>query len=124
MSGLAATAAIQESTWSQRKKRACAPSSASSLIPTTLCPQSGIDFFMSESDPEHFTSRLIINTGGPIQKKALKTLKALPQPCRVLDRAELDAWDVDWWQYVDDPEGLQFQAREPQTPYPYQKDAV
>ena len=46
-----------------------------------------------------------------IQKNALKTLEASPKPCRVLDQAELDGWDVDWLQYVDDPEGLQFQAR-------------
>ena len=31
---------------------------------------------------------------------------------------------MDWWQYVNDPEGLQFQARDPYTPHPYQKDAV
>ena len=42
----------------------------------------------------------------------------------MLDRAELDAWDVDWWQYVNDPESLQFQTREPYTPHPYQKKAV
>ena len=67
-------------------------------------PKSGIDSFMSKSEPDHFTSRLIVNTGGPIQKNALKTLQASPKPCRVLDRAELDGWDVDWWQYVNDPE--------------------
>ena len=87
-------------------------------------PKKAIDSFMSKSEPDHFTSRLIINTGGPIQKNALKTLQASPKPCRVLDRAELDGWDVDWWQYVNDPEGLQFQARDPYTPHPYQKDAV
>ena len=42
----------------------------------------------------------------------------------MLDQAELDGWDVDWLQYVDDPEGLQFQAREPYTPHPYQKKAI
>ncbi len=87
-------------------------------------PKGGIDSFMSKSEPAHFTSRLIVNTGGPIQKNALKTLQASPKPCRVLDRAELDSWDVDWWQYVNDPESLHFQAREPYTPHPYQKDAV
>ena len=87
-------------------------------------PKKAIDSFMSASEPFHFTSRLIVNTGGPIQKNALKTLEASPKPCRVLDRAELDGWDVDWWQYVNDPESLQFQAREPYTPHPYQKDAV
>ena len=87
-------------------------------------PKKDIDSFMSASEPDRFTSRLIVNTGGPIQKNALKTLQASPKPCRVLDRAELDSWDVDWWQYVNNPESLQFQAREPYTPHPYQKDAV
>ena len=87
-------------------------------------PKGDIDSFMSASEPDHFTSRLIINTGGSIQKNALKTLEASPKPCRVLDQAELDGWDVDWLQYVDDPEGLQFQAREPYTPHPYQKKAI
>ena len=87
-------------------------------------PKGAIDSFMSESEPDHFTSRLIVNTGGPIQKNALKTLQASPKPCRVLDRAELDGWDVDWWQYVNDPEGLQFQARDPYTPHSYQKKAI
>ena len=92
--------------------------------PHNPVPKKDIDSFMSASEPSHFTSRLIVNTGGSIQKNALKTLQASPKPCRVLDKAELDGWDVDWWQYVDDPEGLQFQAREPYTPHPYQKDAV
>ena len=87
-------------------------------------PKKAIDSFMSASEPDRFTSRLIINTGGYIQKNALKTLEASPKPCRVLDKAELDGWDVDWLKYVDDPEGLQFQAREPYTPHPYQKEAV
>ena len=83
-----------------------------------------IDSFMSASEPTHFTSRLIVNTGGSVQKNALKVLKASPKPCRVLDKAELEGWDVDWWQHVDDPEGLQFQTRARYTPHPYQKDAV
>ena len=79
---------------------------------------------MSASEPDHFTSRLIINTGGNIQRNALKTLEASPKPCRVLDRSELDGWDVDWLQYVDDPEGLQFKSRELYTPHSYQIEAI
>ena len=87
-------------------------------------PKKAIDSFMSASEPDHFTSRLIINTGGYIQKNALKTLEASPKPCRVLDRSELDGWDVDWLQYVDDPEGLQFKSRELYTPHSYQIEAI
>ena len=63
------------------------PSRAQRRPSTPLCRQ---------SEPEQFTSRLIVNTGGSIQKNALKTLEASPKPCRVLDQAELDGWDVDW----------------------------
>ncbi len=45
-------------------------------------------------------------------------------PCRVLDKAELDRWDVDWLRYVDAPESLEFPERAPYTPHPYQQEAV
>ena len=87
-------------------------------------PKKAIDSFMAASEPLAFTSRLIVNTGGSIQKNALRTLEASPKPCRVLDRAELDSWDVDWLRFVDDPEGLEFEPREPYTPHPYQQAAI
>ena len=83
-----------------------------------------IDSFLAASEPIQYTSRLIINTGGSIQRQALRTLEASPKPCRVLDASELDGWDVDWLRYVDDPESLEFQARAPYTPHPYQQKAV
>ena len=92
--------------------------------PRSPVPKKEIDSFISASDEPRFTSRMVINTGGEIRGNTLKTLQKGSKPCRVLDRAELDAWDVDWWQYVNDPEGLQFQARDPYTPHPYQEDAV
>ena len=79
---------------------------------------------MAKSEPALYTSRLIINTGGPIQRHTLRTLEASPKPCRVLSAADLDGWDVDWLQYVDDPESLQFAPREPYTPHPYQQEAI
>ena len=83
-----------------------------------------IDSFLAKSEPTRYTSRLIINTGGPIQRNALRTLQASPKPCRVLDRTELDSWDVDWLRYVDDPESLAFKKRESYTPHPYQQAAI
>ncbi len=87
-------------------------------------PKKAIDSFMAASEPLQFTSRLIVNTGGSIQKNALRTLEASPKPCRVLDAAELDGWDVDWLCHVDNPEGLVIPPREPYTPYPYQQAAI
>ena len=87
-------------------------------------PKSAIDSFMAASEPTQYTARLIINTGGAIQRNALRTLEASPKPCRVLDASELDQWAVDWLAYVDNPEGLEFQARAPYTPFPYQQEAI
>ena len=87
-------------------------------------PRKAIDSFMAKSEPAQYTSRLIINTGGPIQSHALRILEASPKPCRVLSAADLDGWDVDWLQYVDDPESLRFATRDPYSPHPYQREAI
>ena len=59
-------------------------------------PKKAIDSFLARSEPMQYTSRLIINTGGAIQRNALKVLQASPKPCRVLDASELNGWNVDW----------------------------
>ena len=87
-------------------------------------PKKDIDAFLAKSEPARYTSRLIINTGGSIQRNALRTLQDSPKPCRVLDASELNGWDVDWLRHVDDPEGLEFRTREPYTLHSYQKEAV
>ena len=87
-------------------------------------PKKAIDSFLATSEPVHFTSRLIINTGGAIQRNALRTLENSPKPCRVLDASELDGWNVDWLQYVDDPDSLTIERPEPYPPHPYQQDAM
>lgn len=87
-------------------------------------PKRAIDSFMAASEPVQYTSRLIVNTGGSIQKNALRTLEASPKPCQVLDAAELNGWDVDWLRHVDDPAGLEFEEHEPYTPHPYQQEAI
>ena len=100
------------------------PSSASFFDPHRPVSRQAIDSFLAASEPAQFTARLIINTGGAIQRHALRTLQRLPKPCRVLDKAELDRWDVDWLRYVDAPESLEFPERAPYTPHPYQQEAV
>ncbi len=87
-------------------------------------PKREIDSFISASDNPKFTSRMIVNTGGPIRGNTLRTLDNGSKHCRVLDGEDLNGWDVDWWKYVNDPDNLQFPAREPYTPHPYQKDAI
>ncbi len=87
-------------------------------------PKKAIDSFMAKSESAQYTSSLIIDTSGAIQRNALRTLGASPKTCRVLDALELDSWDVDWLAYVDDPEYLEFQTCEPYTSHPYQQEAI
>ena len=42
----------------------------------------------------------------------------------MLDTSELDEWDVDWREFVDNPEDLHFRSDRRYTPFPYQRDAV
>ncbi len=83
-----------------------------------------IDGFLAASEPEHFTSRLLVNTGLPLTSHTLRTLERSPKPCRVLDRADLESWDVDWRQYLDTPEHLVIPRKPRFTPHPYQQEAV
>ena len=87
-------------------------------------PKSQIDKFISASDRETFTSRIIVNTGGVVRRNTLKTLEQLKTPCRVLELADLAAWPVDDWRdFVEEPERLDF-TRTRYTPFPYQQEAV
>ena len=92
--------------------------------PLRPVPKSAIDSFLAKSEPARYTSRLIINTGGPIQGNTLKTLQASPKVPRILQPEELDHWDVDWTAFVDAPASLVFPPREPYTPHPYQQEAI
>ena len=94
------------------------------FAPDRPVPKSEIDKFISASDREVFTSRLIVNTGGVIRSNTLKTLEQLKTPCRVLELADLAAWPVDDWRnFVEEPERLDF-TRTRYTPFPYQQEAV
>ena len=94
------------------------------FAPARPVPKSEIDKFISASDRETFTSRLIVNTGGVVRRNTLKTLEQLKTPCRVLELADLAAWPVDDWRdFVEEPERLDF-TRTRYTPFPYQQEAV
>ena len=92
--------------------------------PDTPVPRDAIDSLIAASEDDRFTSRMFINTGGEIRGNALRRLNDSPKHCRVLDATELDAWDVDWREFVDDPGGLTFKSDLLFTPHPYQNEAV
>ena len=94
------------------------------FAPDTPVSKTAVDSFISASDSDRFTSRLFVNTGGPIQKNALKTLENSSKPCRVLGIADLDFWPVDWLQHVHDPESLRFRPPQPYKPHPFQRKAI
>ena len=94
------------------------------FAPDTPLPRSAIDAFLAASEDARFTSRMFINTGGEIRDNALRRLTESPKHCRVLDASELDTWDVDWREFVDNPEDLHFRSDRRYTPHPYQKDAI
>ncbi len=83
-----------------------------------------VDGFLAASEPTRFTSRLLVNTGQPLDRNTLRTLEASPKPCRVLDRVELDAWVADWRPYAATPEHLVIPRKPRFTPHPYQQEAV
>lgn len=90
----------------------------------TPVPREAIDSLIAASEDDRFTSRMFINTGGEIRGNALRRLNDSPKHCRVLDATELDAWDVDWREFVDDPDSLTFKSDLLFTPHPYQNEAV
>ena len=94
------------------------------FAPDTPVPRSAIDAFLAASEDARFTSRMFINTGGEIRGNALRRLKESPKHCRVLDASELDRWDVDWREFIDNPEDLHFRSDRRYKPYPYQHDAI
>ncbi|MCY3945096.1 MAG: DEAD/DEAH box helicase family protein [Anaerolineaceae bacterium] len=94
--------------------------------PDATVPKSAIDSFLTASEPEPFTSRILVNTGAELRGNALSTLEANSRRkhCRVLGRADLDGWPVDWLQHVDDPESLRLNPPKPYDPHPFQSEAI
>lgn len=70
-----------------------------------------------------FHSRIFVSTSKkPLPKVGWKHLNKA-RNCRVLTHGDLDRWQVDWAQFVDEPEALVF--KDPvYDPHPYQQEAV
>ncbi|MCY4622410.1 MAG: DEAD/DEAH box helicase family protein [bacterium] len=89
--------------------------------PNSKVTTAGINSFLAAS--MGFDGRLFVSTSkGPLPKAGWQKLQKAPN-CRVLTHGDLDAWPVDWAEFVDEPDALEFteaiyEAR------PYQQDAV
>ena len=80
-----------------------------------------INNFLGKASPFH--SRLFVSTSKQqLPKVGAQHLAKAPN-CRVLTHGDLDGWPVDWAEFVDEPESLDFDDTV-HEPRPYQQDAV
>lgn len=56
-----------------------------------------VDSFLAASGRAGFTHRILMHTGGSIQRHGANKLRNAHPPCEVFDIAEMGRWDVDWW---------------------------
>ena len=89
--------------------------------PNAKVTTAGINSFLAAAGG--FDCRLFVSTSkGPIPKAGWWKLNKTPN-CRVLTHGDLDAWPVDWAEFVDEPDSLVFEETV-YEPRPYQQDAV
>ena len=70
-----------------------------------------------------FHSRLFVSTSRqPLTKVGAQNLAKAPN-CRVLTSGDLDGWQVDWAQFIDEPDTLVFD-NPVYNPHPYQQEAI
>ena len=75
--------------------------------PDHKVPTSGVNSFLAASEADEFTSRIMVVTSGLTTAGQTKVDNASPR-CEVLDYAKLDAWPVNWHDFLDKPEDLVF----------------
>ena len=89
--------------------------------PNANVTTAGINSFLAAAGG--FDCRLFVSTSkGPIPKAGWSKLNKTPN-CRVLTHGDLDAWPVDWAEFVDEPDSLVFE-KTVYEPRPYQQTAV
>ena len=64
--------------------------------PGTRISKKAIDSFISASDREPFTSRMVVDTGAGWGPNAKKTIEDLKTPCSVMRFSDLAARPIDW----------------------------
>lgn len=88
---------------------------------TTKVTTQGIDSFLAAATK--FDCRLFVSTSkSALPQAGSRKLEKAPN-CRVLTHGDLDAWPVDWTEFVDEPETLVFEENV-YEPRPYQQEAV
>ena len=89
--------------------------------PAAKVTTAGINSFLAAAAP--FDCRLFVSTSkSALPKVGWSKLQKAPN-CRVLTHGDLDAWLVDWAEFVDEPDSLVF-GETVYEPRPYQQTAV
>ncbi|MCQ3807486.1 MAG: DEAD/DEAH box helicase family protein, partial [Acidimicrobiia bacterium] len=81
-----------------------------------------VDTFLSASSAEIFTSRILVVTS-PLSVHASTMVSKTSPRCEVVSRAEIESWPVDWSEFLDAPERLEFRPVR-FNPHPFQTQAV
>ena len=92
--------------------------------PGTRISKPAIDSFISASDREPFTSRMVVDTGAGWGPNAIRTIESLRTPCQVLSSSDLADRPIDWPDLARaKPEDLAFRVRK-FKPRPHQRKAI
>ncbi len=91
--------------------------------PRTRISKAHIDSFISASNRDPFTARIVVDTGDEWGPNAVKTVNQVTPPCQVLRFGDLAARPFDWPDLVrEDPEDLSYRG-EPFKLRPHQRAA-
>ena len=91
--------------------------------PGTRISKAQLDSFISASARDPFTARIVVDTGDEWGPNAVRTIKDLQPPCRVLRFGDLASQPFNWPDLVrHNPEALSLQ-QQPYSLRPYQKVA-
>ena len=84
--------------------------------------KAGIDSFLSHSSTADFSSRILVVTA-PLTANAKTVVSKTVPRCEIVTRADIEAWPVDWSEFLDTPERLKFSSAR-YKPHPFQTEAV
>ena len=89
---------------------------------TSQVGKAAVDSFLSASSSDAFTHRILVVTSSLSTHAKTMVSKTSPQ-CHVVYRADIETWPVDWSEFLEVPERLEFRPVR-YNPHPFQTRAV
>ena len=89
---------------------------------TSQVGKAAVDSFLSASSADIFSYRILMVTSSLTANAKTMVSKTSPQ-CHVVYRADIEAWPVDWSEFLEVPERLKYSPVR-YKPYPFQTEAV